>query len=74
LVALPGVVAAVGPSQQHTGQLCGEMTARILNGAKAASLAVEHPVFELLVNLKEAGRLGVVVPERAVEQAVRVIR
>jgi len=74
LVALPGVVAAVGPSQQHTGQLCGEMTARILNGAKAASLAVEHPVFELLVNLKEAARLGLVVPERAVEQAVRVIR
>src|SRR5439155_11532585 len=74
LVTLPGVVAAVGPSQQRTGRLCGEMTARTLNGAKAASLAVEHPVFELLVNLKEAGSLGLVVPERAVEQAVRVIR
>ena len=74
LVALPGVVAAVGPSQQDTGKLCGRMTARILNGDKAASLPVEHPAFELLVNLKAAQSLGVVVPERALEQAVRVIR
>src|SRR5439155_1699234 len=41
---------------------------------QGASLAVEHPVFELLVNLKGAGSLGLVVPGRAVEQAVRVIR
>ena len=74
LVALPGVVAAVGPSQRDTGKLCGRMTARILNGEKAASLPVEHPAFELLVNLKTAQSLGVVVPERALEQAVRVIR
>src|SRR5260370_944344 len=74
LVALSGGVAAVGPSQQHPGQLCGAMTARILHGAKAASLAVEHPVIEVLVNLKVAGRLGLVIPEGAVEQAVRVIR
>jgi ABC-type uncharacterized transport system substrate-binding protein len=74
LVALPGVVAAVGPSQRPMGKLCGRMTAQILNGARAASLPVEHPEFELLINLKSAASLGVVVPERALEQAVRVIR
>jgi putative ABC transport system substrate-binding protein len=74
LVTVPGVVAAVGPSQQELGKICGRMTARILQGAKPADLSVEHPVFELLVNLKSAGSLGVAVPERALEQAVRVIR
>ena len=74
MVTFPGVVAAVGPSQQDLGKICGRMTARILNGAKPADLSIEHPVFELLVNLKSAGRLGVAVPERALEQAVRVIR
>jgi putative tryptophan/tyrosine transport system substrate-binding protein len=74
LVEFPGVVAAVGPNQQDLGKICGHTTARILKGAKPADLAVEHPAFDLLVNLKSAQRLGVVVPERAVKHAVRVIR
>jgi ABC-type uncharacterized transport system substrate-binding protein len=74
LVTLPGVIAAVGPSQRPMGKLCGQMTARILNGARAASQPVEHPELELLINVKAAASLGVVVPERALEQAARVIR
>jgi len=74
LVTFPGVVAAVGPNQHNQGQMCGRMAARILNGAKPAEVSIEHPDFELLVNLKSAERLGLAIPQRALEQAVRVIR
>jgi len=37
-------------------------------------MSIEHLVFELIVNVKFAERLGVVVPKRALEHAVRVIR
>ena len=69
-----GVVAAVGPNQEDLGKICGHTTARILKGAKPADLAIEHPAFDLFVNLKSAQRLGVVVPKRALEQAASVIR
>ena len=49
-----GFVAAVGPNQQELGKICGRMTARILNGDKPAGMPIEHPVFELIVNLKSA--------------------
>jgi putative tryptophan/tyrosine transport system substrate-binding protein len=74
LVTFSGVVAAVGPSQPELGKTCGQMTARILDGEKPAGMPIEHPVFELIVNLKSANRLGIVVPKQALEHAVRVIR
>jgi putative ABC transport system substrate-binding protein len=74
LVTFPGVVAAVGPSQQELGKTCGQMIARILHGEKPAGMSIEHPLFELIVNLKSANRLGVVVPKQALEHAVKVIR
>ncbi|MBV9723737.1 MAG: ABC transporter substrate-binding protein [Gammaproteobacteria bacterium] len=74
LVMFPGVVAAVGPSQPELGKTCGRMTAKILNGEKPAGIPIEHPVFELVVNLKSAERLGVVVPKQGLEHAARVIR
>jgi putative tryptophan/tyrosine transport system substrate-binding protein len=74
LVTFPGVVAAVGPSQPELGKTCGRMTAEILHGKKPAGMPIEHPVFELIVNLKSAERLGVLVPKRALEHAVKVIR
>jgi ABC-type uncharacterized transport system substrate-binding protein len=74
LVTFPGVVAAVGPSQPELGKTCGQMTARILHGEKPAGMSIEHPVFELIVNLKSAARLGVIVPKQALEHAVKVIR
>jgi putative ABC transport system substrate-binding protein len=50
------------------------MLAKILNGEKPAGIPIEHPVFELIINLKSAERLGIIVPKQALEQAVRVIR
>lgn len=74
LVTFPGVVAAVGPNQQKQGRMCGKMTARILGGSKPGDLSIEHPDFELLVNLKSAERIGVAIPEPALKKAVQVIR
>ena len=56
------------------GLLAGEMTARILRGASPASIAVAHPSFELIVNLKAASDLGIELPTDAVRSAGRVIR
>jgi ABC-type uncharacterized transport system substrate-binding protein len=74
LVTFPGVGAAVGPSQPELGRTCGQMIAKILHGEKPAAMSIEHPVFELIVNLKAAERIGVVVPKPALEHAVSVIR
>jgi putative tryptophan/tyrosine transport system substrate-binding protein len=74
LATFPGVLAAVGPNQRELGRICGRTTARILHGASPATLPIEHTSFELLVNLKSAAHLGIVVPERALKQAVSVIR
>lgn len=62
LVTFPAALAAVGPNQRQLGKACGRITARILNGAKPADLPVEHPDFELLLNLNSAQRLGITVP------------
>jgi putative ABC transport system substrate-binding protein len=74
LATTPGVLGAVGPNQEKMGRLAGEMVAKILKGARPGSLRVEHPPFDLVVNLKEAGELGLAVPEAVVSQAARVIR
>ena len=62
VITFHATLAAVGPNQRELGKTCGRMTARILNGAKPADLPVEHPVFELLLNLNSAQHLGITVP------------
>jgi putative tryptophan/tyrosine transport system substrate-binding protein len=62
VVTFPAALAAVGPRPADLGRACGRITARILEGAKPADLPVEHPDFELLLNLHSAQRLGVSVP------------
>ena len=62
VITFHATLAAVGPNQRELGKTCGRMTARILNGAKPADLPIEHPDFELLLNLQSAQRLGITVP------------
>ena len=62
VVTFPAAMAAVGPRPGDLGRACGRITARILEGSKPADLPVEHPEFELLLNLQTAQRLGVTVP------------
>jgi putative tryptophan/tyrosine transport system substrate-binding protein len=62
VVTFPAAMAAVGPRPGDLGKTCGRITARILRGAKPADLPVEHPDFELLLNLRTVQRLGITVP------------
>jgi putative ABC transport system substrate-binding protein len=62
VVTFPAALAAVGPRPGDLGRICGRITARILKGAKPEDLPVEHPDFELLLNLQTAQRLGITVP------------
>jgi putative tryptophan/tyrosine transport system substrate-binding protein len=61
-VTFPAALAAVGTNPRELGMVCGRITARILRGAKPADLPIEHPDFELLLNIQSAQRLGVNVP------------
>jgi putative ABC transport system substrate-binding protein len=62
VITFHAALAAVGFNQRELGKTCGRITARILNGAKPADLPIEHPDFELLLNLQSAQRLGITVP------------
>ena len=54
-------------------QLAG-YASRILRGAKAAQLPVEQPTrFELVVNAKAAGALGIAIPQSVLLRADRII-
>ncbi len=61
-ITFKAALASVGPNQLELGKTCGRITARILNGAKPADLPIEHPDFEVLLNLQSAQRLGITVP------------
>ena len=61
-ITFKAALASVGPNHRELGKTCGRITARILNGAKPAALPIEHPDFELLLNLQSAQRLGITVP------------
>jgi putative ABC transport system substrate-binding protein len=62
VVTFPAALAAVGTNPRELGMTCGRITARILKGAKPADLPIEHPDFEVLLNLQSARRLGITVP------------
>ena len=61
VVTFPAALAAVGTNPRELGKTCGRITARILKGAQPADLPIEHPDFELLLNLQSARRLGITV-------------
>jgi putative ABC transport system substrate-binding protein len=64
-----------GPSLAEINGRVASYVDRILKGANPGSLPVERPSkFELALNLKTAGTLGLKIPPAVIARADRVVR
>ena len=69
-----GGLMVYGPSLQEAFRRCGGYVGRILRGARPGELPVERPEkFDLVVNLKTAGVLGLTIPRSLLQRTDRVI-
>jgi putative ABC transport system substrate-binding protein len=69
-----GGLMSYGPKQSEIGERAAYFVARIFAGARPADLPLELPThFELLINLKTAGALGITLPPTLVARADEVI-
>jgi len=70
-----GVILTVAPSATEQGETAARMIARILRGEKPSAIPVTAPqLIELVVNLKEAGAIGIKVPADLIADATKVIK
>lgn len=70
-----GGLMSYGPEAGENFRRCAHYVDRLLKGAKAAELPIEHPTrIELSVNTRAAKALGLALPDSLLKQAVRVIR
>jgi len=70
-----GVILSLAPSATEQGEVAGRIAARFLRGENPAGIQAEVPkLVELVLNLKEAGALGIKVPFDLVTDATRVIK
>ena len=70
-----GGLLSLGPDLVDSYRLAATHVDKILKGAKPADLPMEQPSkFDLLVNLKTAGALGLTIPQSVLVQATQVIQ
>jgi putative tryptophan/tyrosine transport system substrate-binding protein len=70
-----GVILTLAPSAMEQGEAAARMTARILRGEKPSAIPMAAPqLIELVLNLKEAGAIGIKVPADLIADATKVIK
>jgi putative ABC transport system substrate-binding protein len=70
-----GILVAYGTNFTQLWRRSATYVHKILQGAKASDLPIEHPTkFDLGINLKTAKALGITVPRTVMERADYVIR
>jgi putative ABC transport system substrate-binding protein len=70
-----GVILSLAPSAAEQGAAAARLTARILRGEKPSGIPAEFPKqVDLVLNLKEAGALGIKVPFDLITDATQVIK
>jgi putative ABC transport system substrate-binding protein len=69
------VILSLAPSATEQGEAAARLAARLLKGENPAGMPVELPKqVELVLNLKEAGELGIKAPFDLITDATRVIK
>jgi putative ABC transport system substrate-binding protein len=69
------VILSLAPSATEQGEAAARLAARLLKGENPAGMPVELPKrVELVLNLKEAGELGIKVPFDLITDATKVIK
>jgi len=70
-----GVILSLAPSPIEQGEAAARLTAHVLRGESPANDPIEVPrLLELVLNLKEAGLMGIKVPPELLSDAIRVIK
>jgi len=70
-----GVILSLTPSAMEQGEVAARLAARMLRGENPAGMPAELPkLVELVLNLKEAGVLGIKVPYDLITDATKVIK
>ena len=70
-----GVLIAYSTTQVERVRRLADYIDRILRGAKPADLPVQQPTkFELVINLKTSGALGITIPKELLLRADEVIQ
>jgi len=70
-----GVILSLAPSATEQGEVAAKLTARVLRGENPAGVPSEVPkLVELVLNVKEAGAMGIKIPFDLITDATKVVK
>lgn len=70
-----GIILTIAANPQEQGREAAKIAAKMVRGAKAASIPVQQPKkIDMIINLKEANELGLKIPFDLLSAATRIIK